>query len=115
MTRFALPLLAASFLAAPAAAAVQVTSPGPVVELTVSESVEAAPDLVTVSAGVTVPDVRGLPLTKATETLSALGWKVARVERNQYPGQASNTVVLQHPPPGELAPSPGELLLAVAE
>ena len=53
MTRFVLPLLAASFLAAPAAAAVQVTSPGPVVELTVNESVEAEPDVVTVSAGVT--------------------------------------------------------------
>ena len=53
MHRFALPLVAASFLAAPAAAAVQVTSPGPVVELTVTENVEAEPDLVTVSAGVT--------------------------------------------------------------
>jgi uncharacterized protein YggE len=58
MRRFELPLFAASFLTAPlltapAAAAVQVTSPGPVVELTVSESVEAEPDLVTVSAGVT--------------------------------------------------------------
>ncbi len=53
MTRFALPLLAASLLAAPAAAEVQVTNSGPVVELTVNESVEAEPDLVTVSAGVT--------------------------------------------------------------
>jgi uncharacterized protein YggE len=52
MNRFALPLLAVSFLAAPAAAAVQVTSPGPVVELTVNETVEAEPDVVTVSAGV---------------------------------------------------------------
>jgi len=53
MTRFALPLLAASLLAAPAAAEVQVTNNGPVVELTVNENVEAEPDLVTVSAGVT--------------------------------------------------------------
>ena len=53
MRRFVLPLLAASFLAAPAAAAVQVTSAGPVVELTVNESVEAEPDIVTIGAGVT--------------------------------------------------------------
>jgi len=53
MHRYALPLLAASFLAAPAAAEVQVTSTGPVVELTVNESVEAEPDIVTVGAGVT--------------------------------------------------------------
>ena len=53
MSRFVLPLLAASFLATPAAAEVQVAATGPVVELTVNESVEAEPDLVTVSAGVT--------------------------------------------------------------
>ena len=53
MTRLILPLLAATFVAAPAAAEVQVTNNGPVVELTVHESVEAEPDLVTVSAGVT--------------------------------------------------------------
>jgi len=53
MHRYALPLLAASFLAAPVAAEVQVTSTGPVVELTVNENVEAEPDIVTVGAGVT--------------------------------------------------------------
>ena len=53
MHRYVLPLMAASFLAAPAAAEVQVTAAGPVVELTVNESVEAEPDIVTVSAGVT--------------------------------------------------------------
>jgi uncharacterized protein YggE len=53
MPRLFLPLLAASVLATPAAAAVEVTSTGPVVELTVNESVEAEPDVVTVSAGVT--------------------------------------------------------------
>jgi len=53
MHRYALPLLAASILATPAAAEVQVTSTGPVVELTVNESVEAEPDIVTVGAGVT--------------------------------------------------------------
>jgi uncharacterized protein YggE len=53
MHRIALPLIAVPFLATPAAAAVEVTSAGPVVELTVTESVEAEPDLVTISAGVT--------------------------------------------------------------
>ena len=53
MYRYALPLIAASFLAAPAAAEVQVTTNGPIVELTVNESVEAEPDIVTVGAGVT--------------------------------------------------------------
>jgi uncharacterized protein len=53
MRRYALPLLAVPFLAAPAAAEVQVASTGPVVELTVNENVEAEPDIVTVSAGVT--------------------------------------------------------------
>jgi uncharacterized protein YggE len=52
--RLVLPLLAAPFLAVPAAAAeIQLTANGPVVELTVNESVEAEPDLVTVGAGVT--------------------------------------------------------------
>lgn len=54
MIRLALPLLAAAAVAAPAAAAeVQIAATGPVVELTVNESVEAAPDIATVSAGVT--------------------------------------------------------------
>ena len=53
MIRYVLPLAAASALAAPAAAEVQVTTNGPVVELTVNESVEAEPDIVTVGAGVT--------------------------------------------------------------
>ena len=53
MHRYALPLIAASLLASPAAAEVQVTATGPIVELTVNENVEAEPDLVTVSAGVT--------------------------------------------------------------
>ncbi|KRA83712.1 SIMPL domain-containing protein [Altererythrobacter sp. Root672] len=53
MIRYVLPVLASAALAAPADAQVQVTSSGPVVELTVNESVEVAPDIVTVSAGVT--------------------------------------------------------------
>jgi len=53
MNRYALPLLAASALAAPAAAEVQVANNGPIVELTITEQVEAEPDLVTLGAGVT--------------------------------------------------------------
>ena len=46
--------LAAASLAMPAAAAeVQVTSQGPVVELAVTETVKAKPDIADVSAGVT--------------------------------------------------------------
>jgi len=56
MRRFALPLfaVAAAFATVPASAAeVQISSAGPIVELTVTESVEAEPDLVRVGAGVT--------------------------------------------------------------
>ncbi|OJU59312.1 MAG: hypothetical protein BGO08_05650 [Altererythrobacter sp. 66-12] len=51
--RYVLPVAAVAAIAAPAGAAVQLTSAGPIVELTVHESVEAEPDLVTVGAGVT--------------------------------------------------------------
>lgn len=54
MTRYALPLVAIGALAAPATAAeIQIAASGPVVELTINESVEAAPDIATVGAGVT--------------------------------------------------------------
>lgn len=54
MLRFAIPFVAATALAAPVAAAeIQIQPTGPVIELTISESVRAAPDLATVSAGVT--------------------------------------------------------------
>ena len=53
MIRYALPLLVAAAVAAPAAAEVQVAATGPIVELTVNESVEAEPDIVTVGSGVT--------------------------------------------------------------
>ena len=47
-------VLAAAALAVPAAAAdVQVTSQGPLVELSVTETVKAKPDIADVSAGVT--------------------------------------------------------------
>lgn len=56
MHRFTLAICAAAaaVAAAPASAAeVQITTAGPIVELTVTESVEAEPDLVRVGAGVT--------------------------------------------------------------
>ena len=53
MNRYVVSLLAASSIAAPAAAEVQVTATGPIVELTINESVEAEPDIATVGAGVT--------------------------------------------------------------
>lgn len=68
MTRFVLPLLAASILATPAAAEVQVTNNGPVVELTINENVEAEPDLVTVSAGVTTQARTAVEAMRANAT-----------------------------------------------
>ena len=57
MFRYAVPLLAASMLAAPvaslAAAEIQIPATGPVVELTVTESVKAKPDIATIGTGVT--------------------------------------------------------------
>lgn len=54
MIRYALPLLAATVLASPAVAAeVQIQAQGPVVELSVNETVKARPDIAQVGAGVT--------------------------------------------------------------
>ena len=71
MTRFALPLLAATFLATPAAAEVQVTNNGPVVELTINENVEAEPDLVTIGAGVTTQARTAVEAMRANATQMA--------------------------------------------
>ena len=81
MTRFVLPLLAASMLAAPAAAEVEVTSTGPVVALTVQESVEAEPNIVTVSAGVSTQArtaveamrLNAAEMTRVIDRIKALG------------------------------------------
>jgi len=54
MIRTAFPFAAIAAIAAPASAAeIQIPVNGPVLELTVNESVEAEPDIATVSAGVT--------------------------------------------------------------
>ncbi len=81
MHRYVLPLLAASALSVPAAAEVQVTSSGPVVALTVQESVEAEPDIVNVSAGVTTQArtaveamrLNATELTRVIDRIKALG------------------------------------------
>ena len=81
MHRYVLSLLAASALAAPAAAEVQVTSTGPVVALTVQESVEAEPNVVTISAGVTTQartaveamQLNATEMTKVIDRIKALG------------------------------------------
>ncbi|MBO6768382.1 MAG: SIMPL domain-containing protein [Erythrobacter sp.] len=53
MIRFAIPTLAAAAMASSAQAAeIQIQSPGPVVELTVSEIVRRAPDVAQIGAGV---------------------------------------------------------------
>ncbi len=53
MNKFFIPVVALSALGAPAMAAeVQIAATGPVVELTVTEAVEAEPDIVEVGAGV---------------------------------------------------------------
>ncbi len=54
MIRFAIPALAIAATASQVQAAeVQIVSQGPVVELSVSETVDAKPDIVDISAGVT--------------------------------------------------------------
>ena len=54
MIRYFIPLMATGAMAAPAAAAeIQIAATGPVVELSVNEVVNAAPDLAQVGAGVT--------------------------------------------------------------
>lgn len=65
MIRFALPMLAVSTLAVPAAAEVQIAATGPVVELTVHENVEIEPDIVTVSAGVTTQESTAVQAMRA--------------------------------------------------
>ena len=54
MIRYAIPLAAAAILASPAAAAnIEIATSGPVVELSITESVKARPDIATIGAGVT--------------------------------------------------------------
>jgi uncharacterized protein YggE len=69
MNRFAIPLIAVAAASAPAAAAeVQIAATGPVVELTINESVEAAPDIATVGAGVTTQARTAVEAMRANAT-----------------------------------------------
>lgn len=82
MNRIAIPLAAAA-MAAPvgAAAEVQITAQGPVVELSVTETVEARPDMAEVSAGVTTDAptaveamrLNAVEMTRVIERIRALG------------------------------------------
>ncbi len=70
---------------------------------------------VTLSAGVSVPDVRGQSVADANAMLAALGWKVARVEPGPHPGRQSGTIALQSPAPGAVVAGPGDLSVAIAQ
>jgi len=84
MIRYAIPLFAASAvslgaIAAPAAAAeIQIQSAGPVVELNVTESVKAQPDIATVNAGVTV--VARTAVEAMRQNAQAMSAVVARIK-----------------------------------
>ena len=80
MNRYALPLVAIGALAAPATAAeIQIAATGPVVELTVQESVEAEPDIATVGAGVTTQARTAVEAMRANaEAMTAV---VARIKQ----------------------------------
>ena len=80
MNRFAIPLIAAAAVAGAATAAeVQIQAQGPVVELTVNESVEAAPDIATVSAGVTTQAKTAVEAMRANA--QAMTSVVARIKQ----------------------------------
>ena len=68
MIRYALPLAVTAAVAFPAAAEVQVAATGPVVALTVHESVEAEPDIATVGAGVTTQARTAVEAMRANAT-----------------------------------------------
>lgn len=80
MNRYALPLVAIGALATPATAAeIQIAATGPVVELTVQESVEAEPDIATVGAGVTTQAQTAVEAMRANaEAMTAV---VARIKQ----------------------------------
>jgi uncharacterized protein YggE len=88
MNRFAIPLIAVAAVAAPAAAAeVQIAATGPVVELTINESVEAAPDIATVGAGVTTQARTAVEAMRANATAMT-----AVVERIKQLGVAERDI-----------------------
>lgn len=70
---------------------------------------------VTVSAGLAVPDVRGVPLNQAMARLGPLGWRIGRIDTAAANRRELLQVTMQHPPPGSLVDAPGELSLALSE
>jgi uncharacterized protein YggE len=79
MNRYALPLVAVSALAAPATAAeIQIAATGPVIELSVTESVQAEPDIATVGAGVTTQAQTAVEAMRANA--AAMTAVVARIK-----------------------------------
>ncbi|KLE36037.1 hypothetical protein AAW00_02170 [Aurantiacibacter luteus] len=77
--RYALPLAAAAMAAVPAAAQVEQTAAGPVVELSVNENVSVDPDIANISAGVTT---QGMTAEAALSDNTALMERlIAEIER----------------------------------
>ena len=69
MLRIAFATIAAASVAVPAAAAdIQIQSSGPVIELSVTETVNAQPDIATVSAGVTTDAPTAVEAMRANAT-----------------------------------------------
>lgn len=93
MIRHAIPLLAMTALAVPATAAeVQIQAQAPVVELTVSETVNSAPDIAQVGAGVTTRArsakeavrLNAAAMQKVVDRLKALGIAARDVQTSNF-------------------------------
>ena len=93
MIRYAVPLFALSALAMPAAAAeVQIQAQAPVVELTVSETVNSTPDVAQVGAGVTTraPSAKeavrlnAAAMQKVVDRLKALGIPAKDIQTSNF-------------------------------
>nr|WP_166175937.1 SIMPL domain-containing protein [Altererythrobacter segetis] len=93
MIRYAIPLLAMSALAAPAAAAeVQIQAQAPVVELSVSETVNSAPDIAQVGTGVTTRArtakdavrLNAAAMQKVVDRLKALGIAAKDIQTSNF-------------------------------
>jgi uncharacterized protein YggE len=93
MIRYAIPLLAMTALAVPAAAAeVQIQAQAPVVELSVSETVNSAPDIAQVGTGVTTRArsakeavrLNAVAMQKVVDRLSALGIAAKDIQTSNF-------------------------------
>jgi uncharacterized protein YggE len=93
MIRYAIPLFAVSALAAPAAAAeVQIQAQAPVVELSVNETVNAAPDIAQVGTGVTTRArsakeavrLNAVAMQKVVDRLKTLGIAAKDIQTSNF-------------------------------